>query len=76
MSASFNDVLRAAAGHERREPLDPDRAGDVGIGRGGGSAARLTPSTNEQINDAIKLAARVATNRVDLDGVNLASIIG
>jgi hypothetical protein len=71
----FNELLRAAAGHAHA-PIDGDRIGNVGIGRGGAAAARPPKLTNDAINEAIRAASRRATNRIDpLDGVSLDDVL-
>jgi hypothetical protein len=50
--------------------------GNVGIGLGRPWLVPRGRLTSQEISDAIKLAAHVATNRIDLDGVNVDAIIG
>jgi hypothetical protein len=65
---SFNDLLRSRA---RSTTRTPDHEGSIGIGIGGAGYAPRARTTNREINDAIREAARLATNRFDLDGVSL-----
>jgi hypothetical protein len=71
-SRSFNDLLRSRA---RSTARIPDHVGNIGIGVGGGSAARAARTLpNERINEALREAARIATNRVDV-GVSLDDVL-
>ncbi len=58
--------------HERRRFAEQE--GSIGIGRGGGAAHVARPSTNEQINERLRAAAHLVTNRAEL-GVNLRDVL-
>jgi hypothetical protein len=78
--ASFNDAIRRAAargGYVPQAERDaPARVGDVGIGRGGGSAPAPPVTSSQQINERIRASVRLArqftiANGVRLDDVDL-----
>lgn len=67
----MNREIRLALGRQvSTQRLAEGHVGSIGVGRGGASTARVTPPTNEQINERIRAAAHLATNRADL-GVDL-----
>jgi hypothetical protein len=74
---NFNGAIRRAAGRERpaSEPIEPVE-GTIGIGIGGAAAPRKRAQSTSEINAAIRLAARRAQNRVDLDDVSLDDLLG
>ncbi len=70
----MNDAIRRAAGRDvsSLERDVPTHEGSIGIGKGGAATPRrLRPDVSAQMNTAIRDAARIATNRVASDGVNL-----
>jgi hypothetical protein len=76
VTQSINDAIRRAAGRElvaaQPEPDAPPRFGSIGIGRGGGSAARPRPaSTNAEINRRLRLGARIVRDVSLRDGVTI-----
>jgi len=54
MSADFNAAIRAASGRRTSAIAEPQRVGDVGIGRGG--AARPQPSRAPGMSAVIRAA--------------------
>jgi hypothetical protein len=73
-ASSFNIAIRRAARGQTTTPLDA--VGDLGVGRGGAAGGAPRPSRNTAINDAIRAAAHRAQNRIDMDGVDLADVLG
>ena len=74
IGSSMNALIRRAAGRDasRLEHDAPPHEGSIGIGRGGAAIPQtLRPDVSVQMNTAIRDAARIATNRVASDGVNL-----
>ena len=75
MNREINNLLRVALrGPVYATSRLAEQEGSIGIGRGGGAAHVVRASTNEQINERLRAAAHLATNRVDLDGVNLRDV--
>jgi hypothetical protein len=73
--AAFNDAIRRAAGRTPRlEPDAPVKVGDVGVGRGGGSAPARRVTTSEQISDRIRASGRIARSFTVPGGVNIDSV--
>jgi hypothetical protein len=70
--SSFSDTIKRASGRTIAPPAgaEPEPA-DLGVGRGGGARPLPRRRDSGAINDALRAAARRATNRVDLDGVSL-----
>ena len=68
--AGFNDAVRRAAGHgsvHGHEPDAPVQVGDIGIGRGAGSAPTRAPSRAEQINASLRDAFGIVRERITVD---------
>jgi hypothetical protein len=72
----MNDLIRRAAGRRvvaspvESEP--PPKLGSIGIGRGGGSAARPRPATpNAEINRRLRLGARIVRDVQLGDGLTI-----
>jgi hypothetical protein len=76
--AAFNDAIRRAAGRGgyplRRAPDAPVKVGDVGVGRGGGSAPAPRVTTSGQISERIRASARIARGFTVPGGVSLDSV--
>jgi hypothetical protein len=74
--ASFNDAIRRAAGGyaPRSEPDASVKVGEVGVGRGGGSAPARPVTTSEQISERIRASARIARGFTVPGGVHLDSV--
>jgi hypothetical protein len=70
--ASFNDLVRRAAGHHvdvapSSELPTARKIGDAGIGRGAAAAPRRRRSRSDEINAAIRDAAGIVRERVTVD---------
>jgi hypothetical protein len=75
----LNAALRAAAGRtvvsDTQTQIETrEKVGEIGIGRGGACASPPPPDPTAQINERIRLAARQATNWVDI-GVDLDDVL-
>jgi hypothetical protein len=75
---SFNAAVRAASGRAgvapQSEPSAAPRVGQIGIGRGGGSAEPPRPSTNELVNERLRRAARLARTFTIPGGVTVEAL--
>ena len=73
MTDHVGDALRRAAGRQTQIETR-EKVGEIGIGRGGACASPSPPDPTAQINERIRLAARQATNRVEI-GVDLDDVL-
>jgi hypothetical protein len=73
--ASFNDLVRRAAGHRvdvaAPEPDVPLKLGSIGIGRGGAAAVRARATSNEDVNRRLRAGFRLVRSAQLRDGVSV-----